>query len=357
MTITNTYQTVILIVEDNEVNRYLLARMLKQQGHAVLLANNGRQALETMRTHNLDLVLLDIMMPEMDGYEVLEQLKQDAMLRHIPVVMITAVDDIESVVRCIELGAEDYLFKPFNPILLKARIDASLEKKRLRDQEQAYLKQLEIEQHKSERLLLSILPAPVAQRLKQGEQVIADHFEDATVLFADIVGFTRLSNTLPPAELISLLNEIFSMFDRLVERYGLEKIKTIGDSYLVAGGIPVACPKHVATVADMALDMQEAIACFCMEEMEHELHFNMRIGMNSGPVVAGIIGQNRFIYDIWGDTVNIASRMENAGLAGCIQTTERVYERLQDSFIFEARGLMDVKGMGKMKTYFLKGRK
>jgi len=354
---TNTYQTVILIVEDNQINRYLLARMLKQQGHAVLLADNGRQALETMRIHNLDLVLLDIMMPEMDGYEVLAQLKQDAMLRHIPVVMITAVDDIESVVRCIELGAEDYLFKPFNPVLLKARIDASLEKKRLRDQEQAYLKQLEIEQHKSERLLLSILPAPVAQRLKQGEQVIADHFQDATVLFADIVGFTRLSNTLPPVELVSLLNEIFSIFDRLVERYGLEKIKTIGDSYLVAGGIPVPCPKHVATVADMALDMQEAIACFCMEEMEHELHFNMRIGMNSGPVVAGIIGQNRFIYDIWGDTVNIASRMENAGLAGCIQTTERVYERLQDSFIFEARGLMDVKGMGKMKTYFLKGRK
>jgi class 3 adenylate cyclase len=349
--------TTILVVDDNEINRQLLLRMLKKMQHQVVLATDGKEALAVMQSADPDLVLLDIMMPEMDGYEVLEYRKNDGILRHIPVVMITAVDDIESVVRCIELGAEDYLLKPFNPVLLRARIDASLEKKRLRDQEQAYYQQMLKEREKSEQLLLSILPEPIAHRLKQGEQNIADSFPEATVLFADIVGFTQVANILPPDELVELLNSIFSLFDKLLDKHGVEKIKTIGDAYLVAGGLPIPRPDHAEAIADMALDMQEAIVAFCMDEMSHDIFLNMRIGIHTGPVIAGIIGQQRFIYDIWGDTVNIASRMETAGLAGCIQTTESVYERLQHTFAFEPRGLMDVKGKGKMKTYFLKGRK
>jgi class 3 adenylate cyclase len=213
------------------------------------------------------------------------------------------------------------------------------------------------EREKSEQLLLSILPEPIAHRLKQGEQNIADSFPEATVLFADIVGFTQVANILPPDELVELLNSIFSLFDKLLDKHGVEKIKTIGDAYLVAGGLPIPRPDHAEAIADMALDMQEAIVAFCMDEMSHDIFLNMRIGIHTGPVIAGIIGQQRFIYDIWGDTVNIASRMETAGLAGCIQTTESVYERLQHTFAFEPRGLMDVKGKGKMKTYFLKGRK
>jgi class 3 adenylate cyclase/CheY-like chemotaxis protein len=347
----------ILVVDDNEMNRHLLSRMLKKLGYQVVLATNGKETLVMMQTVAPDLVLLDIMMPEMDGYEVLEYRKNDGILRHIPVVMITAVDDIESVVRCIELGAEDYLLKPFNPILLQARIDASLEKKQLRDHEQAYYRQMLIEREKSERLLLSILPAPIAHRLKQGEQTIADFFPNATVLFADIVGFTQVASTLTPRELVELLNTIFSLFDTLAAKHGVEKIKTMGDSYLVAGGVPIARPDHAAAIADMALDMQDTIVAFCMDELHHEIFLNMRIGIHTGPVIAGIIGNQRFIYDIWGDTVNIASRMETAGLAGCIQTTETVYEQLKETFAFEPRGLMDVKGIGKMKTYFLKGRK
>jgi class 3 adenylate cyclase len=344
--------TLVLIVDDNEINRYLLSRLLKQQGYAVVVAEDGLRGLTMMRNQRPDLVLLDIVMPELNGYQVLEQVRTDPVLRHTPIVIITAVDDIESVIRCIELGAEDYLFKPFNPVLLKARIDASLEKKRLRDHEQAYLKQLEEEQEKSERLLLNILPKPIADRLKQGQNVIADSFLDVTVLFADIVGFTHLSDFVSPTVLVELLNDIFSAFDRLVERYDLEKIKTIGDSYMVAGGLPLPRADHAEAIAAMALDMQQEIAKF---QTEYADQFHMRIGIHTGPVVAGVIGHKKFTYDMWGDTVNIASRMELHGVAGRIQVTETTYQRLQDGFRFEPRGYIDVKGKGQMKTYFLVG--
>ncbi|MGL4378503.1 MAG: response regulator, partial [Microcoleaceae cyanobacterium] len=176
-----TEESNVLVVDDNEVNRDLLARRLQRQSHHVTVAADGFEALELMRSHNFDLVLLDIMMPQMNGYQVLEHLKNDDKLRYIPVIMISAVDDIDSIVRCIELGAEDYLSKPFNPVLLKARISACLEKKRLRDQEQAYISKLAEEQEKAERLLLNILPKAIAERLKQGESTIADSFADVTV--------------------------------------------------------------------------------------------------------------------------------------------------------------------------------
>lgn len=347
-------QNTVLVVDDNEINRFLLSRLLKQLGYVVLIAENGRQALDMMHANTLDLVLLDIMMPEMDGYQVLEWLRNNSTFRHIPVVMISAVDDIDSVIKCIELGAEDYLFKPFNPVLLRARIDASLEKKRLRDQEQAYLKQIKEERDKSERLLLNILPQPIAERLKQGQNIIADSFADVTVLFADIVGFTQLANLLSPADLVQLLSDIFSAFDRLVEKYDLEKIKTIGDSYMVAGGLPVPRPDHAESVADMALDMQQEIGKFTLD---HERTFRMRIGMHTGPVIAGIIGQKKFIYDMWGDTVNTASRMELHGIAGCIQVSESTYRRLEHAYAFEQRGNIEVKGKGMMMTYLLKNKR
>jgi adenylate cyclase len=253
-------QGLVLVVDDNEMNRDLLSRRLQRQGYQIVMAEDGGQALETIRSQPFDLVLLDVMMPHLNGYQVLERLKADPDLRHIPVIMISALDDMDSVVRCIELGAEDYLFKPFNQTLLKARIGACLEKKRLRDQEQAFLKQIQLEQEKSERLLLNVLPKPIADRLKQGQQTIADNFAEVTVLFADIVNFTELATSLSPAELVELLNQIFSTFDRLVEQRNLEKIKTIGDSYMVVGGLPTPRPDHAEAVAELALEMLEAIA-------------------------------------------------------------------------------------------------
>jgi adenylate cyclase len=351
-------QGLVLVVDDNEMNRDLLSRRLTRQGHTIVIAEDGLQALEKVRTQPFDLVLLDVMMPGMNGYQVLEHIKADATLRHIPVIMISALDDLDSVVRCIELGAEDYLFKPFNPTLLKARIGACLEKKRLRDQEQAFLRQIQIEQEKSERLLLNILPQPIADRLKQGEQTIADSFAEVTVLFADIVSFTELSASLAPAELVELLNQIFSTFDRLVEQHDLEKIKTIGDAYLVVGGLPTPRVDHAEAIADLALDMQQAIAQFTLPvaHTNQEKPLSMRIGINSGAVRAGVIGTTKFTYDLWGDTVNTASRMESQGLPDQIQVTEATYHLLKHKYIFAERGPIDVKGKGEMTTYFLKGK-
>ena len=214
--------------------------------------------------------------------------------------------------------------------------------------------QLAIEQEKSESLLLNILPETIANRLKNERHSIADGFGEVTILFADIVKFTELSSQVSPEKLVSLLNEIFSAFDRLTEQYGLEKIKTIGDAYMVAGGIPDPRPDHADAVAEMALDMRLEIAEF---NQRHSTNCNIRIGINTGPVVAGVIGTKKFIYDLWGDTVNVASRMESHGLPGEIQVTKDTYERLRDRYDFEPRGAIKVKGKGEMMTYLLVGRK
>jgi class 3 adenylate cyclase len=213
--------------------------------------------------------------------------------------------------------------------------------------------ELEEEQKKSERLLLNILPEAVAQQLKQEQRTIAESFAEATVLFADIVGFTELSAGIPPYEMVSMLNQIFSTFDLLAEHHHLEKIKTIGDSYMVVGGLPLERPDHVEAIADMALDMLKAIAEF---NTQHTRSFKIRIGINTGPVVAGVIGVKKFIYDLWGDTVNTASRMESHGLPDRIQVTAAVYERLQNKYVFEERGTILVKGKGEMTVYLLKGK-
>lgn len=353
-----TDQGLVLVVDDNEMNRDLLSRRLQRQGHTVVMVENGKQAIEQLQNQPFDLVLLDVMMPEMNGYQVLEHLKADPGLRHIPVIMISALDDLESVVRCIQLGAEDYLFKPFNPILLKARIGACLEKKRLRDQEQAYLKQIQAEREKSERLLLNILPKPIADRLKQGQHTIADNFAEVTVLFADIVNFTQLSLTLSPTDLVQLLNQIFSTFDRLVEQYGLEKIKTIGDAYMAVGGLPTPRSDHAEAIANMALDMQQATAQFTLPHhvLSDQHPLKIRIGIHTGPVGAGVIGTTKFAYDLWGDTVNTASRMELHSLPGKIQVSLATYEFLKDKYTFQPRGPIEVKGKGEMVTYFLTGK-
>lgn len=213
---------------------------------------------------------------------------------------------------------------------------------------------LRYQQENSERLLLNILPEAIAKRLKQGDITIADSFGEATVLFADIVGFTYISSAIPPEAVVELLNQIFSTFDQLAEKYGLEKIKTIGDAYMVVGGVPNPRFDHVEAVAEMGLAMQEVITQFKTPTGEV---FRLRIGIHTGPVVAGVIGIKKFIYDLWGDTVNIASRMEAQGQEDQIQVTETIYARLKNQYNFECRGTIFVKGKGNMTTYFLTGSK
>jgi len=209
------------------------------------------------------------------------------------------------------------------------------------------------EQERSERLLLNVLPAPIATRLKESERVIADAFPEATVLFADIVDFTVRSQRMAPQQVVQALDELFSAFDQLARRQGLEKIKTIGDAYMVAGGLPDPRPDHAEAVAEMALGIREEVA---RRSDPSGQPLAVRIGIDTGPVVAGVIGRNRFIYDLWGDTVNTASRMESHGVAGCIQVTARTHDRLRDGYRFQRRGPIPVKGKGEMVTWFLLGR-
>jgi class 3 adenylate cyclase len=205
----------------------------------------------------------------------------------------------------------------------------------------------------NERLLLNILPAPIAQRLRDGEPMIADRFDDVTMLFADVVEFTRLSSTLTPSELVGVLNEVFSAFDDLVDRFGLEKVKTIGDAYMVVGGLTDGSADHTARVAEMALALTAAISRI---DAAVRLGIRFRIGIHCGPVVAGVIGTRKFIYDIWGDTVNLASRMESLGAPGRIQVTQAVKERLDGRFLMESRGLIEVKGKGPTAAWYLMAR-
>jgi adenylate cyclase len=207
---------------------------------------------------------------------------------------------------------------------------------------------------RSEALLLNILPRSIAQRLKREAGIIAESHPDVTVVFADVVDFTPFAERTAPERVVGVLDEIFSMFDLLAERLGLEKIKTVGDAYMVAAGLPDPRPDHAEAGAEMALAMQEELGRLCTAL---GLELEIRIGMQSGPVIAGVIGRRKFIYDLWGDTVNTASRMESTGVPGRIQVTEAVYERLRSTYDFEARGEVEVKGKGRLRTYLMTGRR
>jgi class 3 adenylate cyclase len=342
----------ILVVDDNPLNRETLTRYLGRLGHSVAIAENGQQALERIEKQQFDLVLLDIIMPVMDGFQVLARLKTDTTQRDIPVIIISSLDDQDYIVKGIRMGADDCLPKPFDPIILGARVEACLERKRWHDQEQEYLAIIKAEREKSEHLLLQMLPAPVAARLKQGETIVADGFEDVTVLFADIVNSTPLTTQMSPKAMVNLLNDLFCMFDDLVCRHDLEKIRAIGDEFVVAAGLLKPRSDHAQAVADFALAMLQELRDY---NVSHGHSLEMRIGMETGPVIAGVIGTTQFSYDLWGDAINTASRMQSHGLSGRIHLTEKTYLRLNDTYLCEERGVIPVKGKGEMRTFFLNG--
>jgi len=223
----------------------------------------------------------------------------------------------------------------------------------LREQEFMSRQALAEEERKSEHLLRNILPGPIADRLKENEQTIADGFSEVTILFADIVEFTLMSARMSPEAVVAMLNEVFSAFDRLTETHGLEKIKTIGDAYMVVGGLPEPRSDHAQAVAELALDMLNAVEHLPPRGAER---LRIRIGIHLGPVVAGVIGRNKFAYDLWGDAVNTAARMESSGVPDRIQVTHETYDRLRHRYVFEERGTVSIKGKGTMETYFLVGR-
>ena len=352
----------VLVVDDSRTLRRILVRELNSLGLTnIVEAGDGLEAIEVVKSKPIDLMLLDMEMPELDGLGVLQALKSDETYKQLPIIVISGADQFDKTIKCIEIGAEDYLPKPFDPILLRARIFSSLEKKRLRDLDQKHLEMLnkekellEFEQMKTEKLMLNILPKPIAERLKKGEKNISGSYPEVTILFSDLVGFTKMSSQKSAADLVKLLNDLFSRFDRRAENLGLEKIKTIGDAYMAVGGLPIPRSDHAEITADMALGMFEDLAAF---NAENSAELNMRIGLNSGPVVAGVIGFTKFSYDLWGNTVNTASRMESTSLPGRIQISPATQEALHDHFVLEQRELMECKGLGKIMTYFLNGKK
>lgn len=537
------YQADILVVDDTPDNLRLLIRILQKQGYKVRPVTNGFSALEAIQSSPPDLILLDIMMPDIDGYELCQKLKAEPQFSQIPIIFLSALEEGINKAKAFEVGGSDYITKPFQMKEVLARVSNQLAVRSLQIQlqennqklteqnvqlhqeiaerrqvemetrlllratqaisksenfesaidlilrlicetiewnlgeawipssdgqvlkcalgryasdlsfsefrqtscqlsfqpgvgmpgriwlgqqsewiddvstapEQVFLRSqiaanvglkaafgvpiladnqvlavlifyrdqnlecqprllelvsavatqlgaliqrkqaeesLRLQQKQTERLLLNILPKPIAERLQKEQKLIADHFDEVSVLFADLVGFTEFSAHKTPTQLVEILNGIFCEFDRLSESHGLEKIKTIGDAYMVVGGLPTAREDHGRAIALLALEMQSALTQFNLKIGES---FQLRIGIHSGSVVAGIIGISKFSYDLWGDTVNVASRMESNGMPGKIQVTGATYERLKEQFIFEERGMIEVKGKGKMLTYWLIG--
>ena len=535
------YQADILVVDDTPDNLRLLIRILQKKGYKVRPVTNGFSAIDAIQSSPPDLILLDIMMPDIDGYQLCQNLKASALFSEIPIIFLSALEEGINKAKAFEVGGVDYITKPFQVKEVLARVSNQLavrslqielqeknqkltEQNVLLQQEIAERKQVEMEtrlllkatqaisksenfesaidvilelicetiewnlgeawipssdgkvlkcalgryasdlsfsefrqttwqlsfapgagmpgriwlsqqsewiddvstaskevflrwelaakvglksafgvpiladnqvlavlifyrdkkldrqprllelvsavatqlggliqrkqaeealrlqQIQTERLLLNILPKPIAERLQKEQKSIADSFDEVSVLFADLVGFTQFSAQKSPTELVEILNGIFSEFDRLSESRGLEKIKTIGDAYMVVGGLPTARADHAQAIALLALEMQSALMRFNLTIGEN---FQLRIGIHSGSVVAGIIGISKFSYDLWGDTVNVASRMESNGMPGKIQVTGATYERLKERFRFKERGTIPVKGKGEMLTYWL----
>jgi adenylate cyclase len=290
------------------------------------------------------------MMPDLNGDEVLKVIKSDPDKRDIPVVMISADTDAEKVSQCIEIGADDYLPKPFNPSILRARIAAALRRHSLRALESEYLGKIENEKRHSENLLRNILPADIATRLRNGENNIADHFDDATVIFADLVGFGKITARMKAYEIVACLNQLFSEFDKLAEDVGIEKINTIGDNYMVVSGVPTARSNHARMAAKFALDM---VAATGRLRSRLPVPFPIRVGLHSGPVMAGGIGTRRFAYDVWGNTVNIAARLEAASQPNRVLASAATVKGLGSDYSFDGPHQVDTKEDRVLETFFI----
>jgi CheY-like chemotaxis protein/class 3 adenylate cyclase len=334
----------LLIVDDNELNRDMLTRRLERLGYQVSCAENGSEALKLLKKESFDLLLLDIIMPVMDGFEVLEQLKAEPPLRNIPVIVLSASDQLDHVVKCIQKGAQDYLSKPFSPVLLQARIGSCLERKRLRDQETLYLRQIEEEKRRSDELLHVILPRDIAAELKATDAVKPRRFEEVGILFCDIVEFTAYSAQRGPEEILSHLQTLVEAFEQLCLKHNLEKIKTIGDSFMATAGLMKRLDNPALNCVRCGLDMLTAARTLTPM-------WQVRIGVHVGPVIAGVVGHRKYQYDVWGDAVNTASRMEQAALAGSVCVNQDTWNVVAERCRGRSLGRIELKGKGEQEVF------
>jgi class 3 adenylate cyclase len=335
----------ILVVDDNDDNRYTLTERLKREGYADLaVAADGTEALAMIGSKPFDVVLLDVMLPGVGGVQVLEHMKGDPALRHVPVIMISALSDREHLVRCLELGAEDYLPKPFEPVVLRARLGACLDRKRLRDQEQAHLGELQVQRQQLDACLRAILPEPTVRELRLTGRIAPRRFDEVAVLFADIVGFTRYCDGRSPEAVVSDLDRFACLCEELFDLHGLEKIKTVGDAVLATANLlePHADPV-LATVqcARAILDAAQRLPS----------QWTLRAGVHVGPVVAGVIGHEKFSFDVWGDTVNVAARLAEAADAAAVYLTQDAWDRLGGRVPGTPLGRRALKGKRPVQVY------
>lgn len=339
----------VLVVDDDIANRQMLARRLRRQGLTVSVAASGEQALAKLSARHYDLILLDMVMPGMDGDVLLASLKGDAALADIPVIMISALDQEDRIARCVEIGAEDYIAKPFNPVFLRARIKACLEQKRLREQETSFIRRIQEEKRRTDELLHVILPRDVAAELRTTQAVRPRRFEKVGVLFCDIVGFAAYSDGRTPEEIVAQLQTLVEVFENIAERHCLEKIKTIGDSFMAVADLcehPSGSPAIAAVRCGLEL-IGAARA--------HPAGWHVRVGVNVGPVVAGVVGRKKYQYDVWGDTVNLAARVEQAGDPDAVCIPAMFWPDLAPHFEGHSKGRASIKGKGELELYVVTG--
>lgn len=335
----------ILLVDDTPDNIRILNELLKPFKRKV--AVNGEKALAIAQAEaKPDLILLDINMPGMSGLEVCEELKKNEETRDIPIIFLTAQSDKETTVKGFKLGANDYITKPFDPEELMMRVKTQLNLKLQKTI-------IEQEKKKSDDLLLNILPQEVAKELKEHGVAAPQYFKQATVLFADIVGFTRLSKGKAPDVLVNELNTIFHGMDEILAKHQMEKIKTIGDGYLAVGGVPIKNTTNPVDAVKAGLEMIEYVKS--VEDSNKKAGiWDLRIGIHTGELIAGVIGKRKFAFDIWGETVNIASRMESGAEPGTVNFSEITYGLVKDDFDCVFRGKLPVKNMGELEMYQVK---
>ncbi len=348
----------ILVVDDTLVNLRILTEMLAAQGYKVRPVTSGPQALQAAVAAPPDLVLLDINMPGMTGYEVCQALKANPATRDVPVIFMSARDEVLDKIRAFEVGGVDYVTKPFHLEELLARVATHVSLRALQRQLEeshasleAATRALVSEKQRTDDLLYSMLPRSVANSLREGQRVAADGFPAVTVLFCDIVDFTAIASTHSPLEIFELLGALYTRFDELIERYPVYKVETVGDCYMIAGGMPEPNPGHADAVVAAALDMVDAVS---------EVHLprggplQLRIGVNSGPVVAGIVGTKMPRFCLFGDTVNIANRMEATSTPMHVHISDSTAQLLdRERWQLDERGEIELKGRGNMRTHFV----
>jgi adenylate cyclase len=333
-------RTLILIVDDTPTNVAVISGLLKGS-YRTKVATNGEKALAIAGgPETPDLILLDVMMPGMDGYEVCRRLKADPKTSEIPVIFLTAKTDSLDEEKGFAVGAVDYIHKPFSGPIVLARVQTQLA---LRDA----VNEANEARAQADQLLHALLPKKAADEIRDFGTVIPRRYENVAVLFCDVTNFTKYCDRQEPEEVVSRLDALFVIFERVAAKHGLEKIKTIGDGFMAAAGLLQEIEDPVGSAVRCGLDMASTL-------IDANLDWEVRVGVHAGPVVAGVVGQERYQFDIWGDTVNTSARMVGMGAPGCVAVTQEIWEQVSSVFHGEALGEIDVKGKGRVAVFSLR---